>query len=74
MAKRFIEKSEYWFDPTAIKAIAQADRNSTRIYPSSDLYHATPNEIKLFQGYTFPPDQLMTDKQLKRLRYKLNHP
>lgn len=65
-----LERGEYLFEfePTINKAIAFADKKP------SDPYHATPEEIKQLEGCIFQSGKLMTDRQLRRLRYKLNNP
>lgn len=68
MEKYRLERSEYWFDPTATKAVARVDRKPSTP-PTGDIYHASAADIAKFAESIFEPTKLISKGQIRRDRY-----
>lgn len=80
MEKSVEMRSAYWFDPTASEAIAGVSRGlqnhhngNGHLDKKPDPYHASSEDIERFRGIIFEPERLVTNRQIKRMRWQLMH-
>ncbi len=70
MAEYRLGRSEYYFDPTAIEAVAGASR-AIRPTRRENAHHASTIDIAPYLETVFEPDRLITLKQVARGRKRL---
>lgn len=80
---RITERSEYRFDPTACDALARVgkppreefvDNSSPPTIEPREIdrsNYASAEDLERFRGAIFTPRRLITDKQIRRLRWQV---